>query len=165
MLFYKRSPWWKHLKGIEMFPMDVSCKVSSGEGIETPYSTGSWRLLSISCFHSLLLPVWFIDLCILLLLMSPYVNPVLFVVDIHMKYTVEVVYILHGLWQQPISKKCCCVFAHHYILDDDAQYSMDYELSLLTKVFPHSNVCLHKCTVDCLPKQIHDRLGLGVIII
>ncbi len=27
-------------------------------------------------------------------------------------------------------------FAHHYTLDDDSECSMDYELSLLPKVFP-----------------------------
>ncbi len=41
MLFYKRSTWWKHLRGNQLVPMDAACIVSWAEGIETPYSTGS----------------------------------------------------------------------------------------------------------------------------
>ncbi len=71
-------------------------------------------------------------------IMSPDVHPVLFVLDLHMKYTVEVVplymYIAYG-WlscdSSPICKKCYCVFAHNYTLDDDSEHQMDYELSLL----------------------------------
>ncbi len=35
-------------------------------------------------------------------------------------------------------KKYCHVFTHHYTLDDDSERPMDYELSLLPKVFPLS---------------------------
>ncbi len=39
-----------------------------------------------------------------------------------------------------ISKKFCCVFAHCYTLDDDSECTLDYELSLLPKVFPYYGV-------------------------
>ncbi len=53
MLFYNRSTWWKHLSGIGLVPMDAACWVSWGEGIETPYSTGSsWRPPSMHCLLS-----------------------------------------------------------------------------------------------------------------
>ncbi len=56
MLFEKRSTQWKHLRGIGLVPMDATCWVGWGEGINIPYSTGSsWRSLSIAYFHSLLL--------------------------------------------------------------------------------------------------------------
>ncbi len=34
-----------------------------------------------------------------------------------------------------ICKKCCCVVAHHYTLDINLESPMDYQLSLLSKVF------------------------------
>ncbi len=40
MLFYKRSAWWKHLRGIGLVPMDAAC-------------CSSWSPLSITYFHSL----------------------------------------------------------------------------------------------------------------
>ncbi len=51
----------------------VACWVSWDEGrIETPYSTGaSKRPLTIVYFHSLLLPLLFFGLCLLLVLVSP----------------------------------------------------------------------------------------------
>ncbi len=51
----------------------------------------SRRPLSIAYFHSLLLLAWFIGLCLLLLLVSPDGGPVLFVLDLHMEYTAEVI--------------------------------------------------------------------------
>ncbi len=51
--------------------MDAACWESWGEGIETPYSTGSsWRLLSIAYLLSLLLSFWFtfISLPVIILL-------------------------------------------------------------------------------------------------
>ncbi len=98
------------------------CWVSWGEGIKTPYSTGSsWRPLSIAYFLSLLF---------LLLLVSPHIDPVLLVLNLHMKYTVEVVPLCtYIVWfvrkaffsdtalsydSNPICMKCCCVFAHCY---------------------------------------------------
>ncbi len=50
-------------------------------------------LLKISFLLSfnLFLPFWLIGLCLLSLLVSHDVNPVLVVLDLHMKYTVEVV--------------------------------------------------------------------------
>ncbi len=96
-LFYKRNTWWKHLRGIGLVPSDAACCVSWGEGINTPYSAGSpWRPLSITYFDSLLLLFRFIGLC---LLVSPDVNSLLFVLDLHMKYTVDVVSLsTHIVW-------------------------------------------------------------------
>ncbi len=45
----------------------------------------------IAYFHLLLLPFLFFGLCLLLLLVSLNIDPVLFVLGLHMKYTVEVV--------------------------------------------------------------------------
>ncbi len=47
----------------------------------------------IANFHLLLLTFWFFDLCLLLLVVSLDIYPVLFVLDLHMKYTVEVVHL------------------------------------------------------------------------
>ncbi len=59
ILFYKRGRLWKHLRGIELVPMDAICWMSWWEGIKTPCSTGcSWRLLSIADFRSVLLPIF-----------------------------------------------------------------------------------------------------------
>ncbi len=93
MLFYKRSIWWKHLRGIGLVPMDAACWVSSGEGIKTPYSIGSsWRPPSMHCLLSFTFVTFlFFGLCLLLLIVSLDIDPVLFVLDLHMKYTVEVV--------------------------------------------------------------------------
>ncbi len=73
--------------------------------------------------------------------MSPAVNPVLFVMDLLMKYTVEMVTlhicILCGLLScdsSPICKRYCHVFMHYYT-DDDSERQMDYELSLLPNGF------------------------------
>ncbi len=92
MLLCKRSTRWTHLKAIRLVPNGAACWVSWGEDIETPYWTGSfWRPLSIAYFLSLLLLCWFISLCYLLLLVSPDVDPVFFVLDWHIEYTVKVV--------------------------------------------------------------------------
>ncbi len=89
MLFYKGSTLWKHLKGIGLVAMDATCWVSWGKSINTPYSTASfWRSLSIAYFLSRLLSFEFICLCLLLLLVSPDIDPVLFVLDLHMKYRI-----------------------------------------------------------------------------
>ncbi len=45
----------------------------------------------IAYFYLLLLPFWFFGLCLILLLVSLDIDSVLFVLDLHMKYTVEVV--------------------------------------------------------------------------
>ncbi len=67
--------------------VNATCWVSWGEGIGTPYSTGSsWWPLFIVYFHSLLLPSWFIDLWLLLVLVSLDVYPVLFVLNLHKMY-------------------------------------------------------------------------------
>ncbi len=45
----------------------------------------------IAYFHLLLLPFLFFGLCLLLLLVSLDIDPVLFVLDLQMQYTVQVV--------------------------------------------------------------------------
>ncbi len=125
MLFYKRSTLWTHLRGNGFAPMDATCRVSWGEGIKTPYLTAasSLRPLSIAYLHSLLLLFWFTSLCLWLVLVSIDVNHVVFIVDLHMKYTVGVVPLCthipnshnlrspskgvkakHSLWQQPCGR-------------------------------------------------------------
>ncbi len=53
MLFYLRSTWWKHLRGIWLIPIHATCWVSWGESIEPPYSTGSpQRPPSMHCLFS-----------------------------------------------------------------------------------------------------------------
>ncbi len=37
----------------------------------------------------------------------------------------------------PICKKRCCVFAHHYTLDDGLECPMDFELSLPLDIFSY----------------------------
>ncbi len=60
MLFYKRSTWWKYLRGIGLVTIDATCWVSWGEGIEIPYSTGSsWRP-SMHCLLSFTFVTFFI---------------------------------------------------------------------------------------------------------
>ncbi len=80
------------LKGLSVVvSMDSTCWVSWAEGIET-YSTGSyWRPVSSAYFHLLLLLFWLIGLCLCLVFVSTDVDPILFVLDLHMKYTVEVI--------------------------------------------------------------------------
>ncbi len=101
------------------------------------------RFLLKTYFHCLLfafVTFWFIILCLLLLLVFPDVAPVMFILDLHMNYTVDVdpPCILCGLLScdcSPLCKKCCCVFAHHYTLNDDFEFPMDYQLSIFPKVF------------------------------
>ncbi len=53
----------------------------------------------IAYFHLFLLPFLFFGLCLLLLLVSLDIDPVLFVLDLHMKYTVEVVHLrMYIVW-------------------------------------------------------------------
>ncbi len=66
----------------------------------------------------------------------------LFVLDLHMKYTMELVLLCMYMCgvlscdSSTISKKCCPVLAHRYTLDDDSECPMDYALFLLPKVCP-----------------------------
>ncbi len=74
--FTKEAYEGKHVRGIELVPIDATCWVSWGEGIKTPYLTGSyWRLLSIAffclfgllfCFKGPSLADWFLHLLILM---------------------------------------------------------------------------------------------------
>ncbi len=61
MLFYKRSTWWKQLRGIGLVPMDATCWVSCGENIKTPYSIDSSRRPpSMHCLLSFTFVTFFI---------------------------------------------------------------------------------------------------------
>ncbi len=92
MLFYKTGTQWKYLKDIWLISIDVTCGVSWGACIKTLYSTdSSWRTPSIAYFHSPLFLFWFICFCLQLVLVSTDVNTILFVLDLHVKYTVDVV--------------------------------------------------------------------------
>ncbi len=98
-------------------------------------------LLTFFHFCYLLLPFLFIDLCLLLLLVSPDVDPVWLVLDLHMKYIQwrwsSYVHIVCGLLlcdSSPIYKMCCCL-SHRYTLSDDWQRLIDCQFSLLSKVF------------------------------
>ncbi len=65
MLFYKRSTWWKNVRGIGLVPSVAACWVSWGEGTKTPEDL----LPCIAYFHLLLLPFFlFFGLYPLLLL-------------------------------------------------------------------------------------------------
>ncbi len=145
MLFYKRSTWWKHLRGIVLFPIDAACWVSWGEGIETSYSTGSsWRppsmhyLLSFT-FGTFLIP-W---------PLSPAVPSVSWyrscLVCSGLAYEIysgggpsKYVYcvVCYHVIVAPYVRSVGHVSAYLYTLDDDSEYPMDYETSLLSKVFP-----------------------------
>ncbi len=45
-------------------------------------------------------------------------------------------------------KKYSCVFPHCYTLDDDSEHPMNYELSLLSKVFPFIRSCTGNLDVE-----------------
>ncbi len=79
MLFYKRTMWWKHLRGIGLVTMDAVCWVSWGEDIKTPYLTGSsWRSPFMHCLLPFIFVTFFDSLafvsycfyCILILILS-----------------------------------------------------------------------------------------------
>ena len=69
--------------------MGAICLVSRGE--HTQQVPLEDLFPCIAYFHSLLSPFRLFGLCLLLLLVSLDFDPVLFVLDLHMKYTVEVV--------------------------------------------------------------------------
>ncbi len=106
--------------------MDAACWVIWGEGIETQYSTGLLEdlLPCITYFHLFLLSVLVFGLWILLLLVSLDIDPVLFVLDLHMKYTVEVfpqctyiVWFVISCDSNRICKKrwsCLCIHLHSW---------------------------------------------------
>ncbi len=70
--------------------------------------------------------------------MSLNVDSVLFIVELHMKYTLMVVSLCILLFVLLCDSnhiyKMYCVFAHIYTLDDDLECPLEYELSLLSKV-------------------------------
>ncbi len=64
-------------------------------------------------------------------------DPVLFVLDLHMKYTVEVIPLCTYIaWFVIVwyVRSVSCVFAYLYTLDDNSERSMDYKTSLLPNV-------------------------------
>ncbi len=78
----------------------------------------------------------------MLLPLSPVFDPVLFVLDLYLKYTVEVAplhsiqlycMVCYRVIADPY-KKCWCIFEHRYALDDNSEYPIDYEISLFPKV-------------------------------
>ncbi len=109
MLFYKRSSWWKHLRGIGLVPIDAT-----------------WRTFSITYFHSLLTPFLFIGLCLPLLLVYLDVDPVCF----NYIYTVDVVPLhMYIVWFVIVWKYVRNdVESLHtwYNLDDESEHTMDY---------------------------------------
>ncbi len=96
----------------------------------------------IAYFHLLLLPFLVFVLCLLLLLVSLDIDPVLFVLDLHMKYAgggpSMYVYcvVCYRVIVAPYVRSVGHIFAYLYNLDDDSERPMDYETSLLPKVFP-----------------------------
>ncbi len=97
-----------------LMPMDVACSSSRPPSM--------YYLLSftfVTCLLFILWPFWFFGLCLLLLLVSLDNDPV-----------------CSGLAYE-IYSGCGIghVFAYLYILDDDLERQMDYETSLIPKVF------------------------------
>ncbi len=89
MLLYRRSTRWKHLRVIELIPVAGSW-MSWKEGIETPYSTGRDLFpLLIFVFFGYVFDSY--AFCLQLVLIFTDIDPVLFVLALYMKYTVEVV--------------------------------------------------------------------------
>ncbi len=148
MLFYKRSSWRKHLRSIGLVPMDITCWVSWGESIETPYSTGSSsRPPSMHCLLSFTFATFFN-----LWSLSPAASSVssyrscfvcsglayeIYSGDGPSTYVYCAVY-YHVIAAQYV-RSVGHVFAYLYILDDDSERPMDYETSLLPKGFPYMN--------------------------
>ncbi len=144
MLFYKRSTWWKHLRGIGLVPMDASCWVSWGEGIEIPYSTGSsWRSPSMQGLLSFIIVTFLI-----LWPLSPAASSVSWywscLVYSGLAYEIYsgggpsmYIYcvVCYRVIVAPYVKSVGHVFAYLYTLDDNLECPMDYETSLLLKVF------------------------------
>ncbi len=133
-----------HLRGIGLVPMDVDCWVSWGEGIETPFSTGSsWRPPSIHC----LLSFTFVTFLIIWPL-SPTASVSwywscfvcsglayeIYSGDGPSRYVYCVV--CYRVIAAPYVRSVGHVFTYLYTLDDDSEHPMDYETSLLPTVFP-----------------------------
>ncbi len=111
----------------------------------------SWRPHSRHCLLSFTFVTFlFFGVCLLLLPVSLDIDPVLFVLDLHMKYTVEVVplrtYIVWFVivWlAAPYVRSVGHVFAYLYTLADDSERPMDYEAYLLHKDFPYRFMVCH----------------------
>ncbi len=132
-------------KGIGLVPMDVAGWLSWGEGIETPYSTGSsWRLPSMHCLISFIFVTFLI-----LWHLSPAASSVSWywscLVCSGLAYEIysgggssTYVYcvVCYHVIVVPYVRSVGHVFAYLYTLDDDSECPMDYETSLLPKIFP-----------------------------
>ncbi len=168
MLFYKISTRWKHLKGFGLVPIDTACWVSSWEVIETQYSKGSSRRPpSMHCLFSFTLVIYFyyFGLCLLLLLVPLDINPVLFVLDLYMKYTVEMV----PLWTYiawfvitPYVRSVGHVFAYLYTLDEDSEHTQGFFCDLISKIgksFEYSKIS----NQSILEKITHIKITVKII--
>ncbi len=160
MLFYKRSTWLKHLRGIGLVPMDAACWVSwGGEGIEAPYSRGSsWKLPSVHCLLSFaFVPFlifwpfstaassvsWYWSCLVCSRLVYEIYSgggPSTYV------YCVVCYYVIAAPYVRSVGD----VFAYLYTLDDASEL-WDYETSLLPKVF-----ALDRLQIFC--EQLYCRL-------
>ncbi len=145
MLFYKRSTWWKHLSGIVLVPMDAACWVSWGEGMETPYSTGSsWRPPSTHCLLSFIFVI-FLILCPLSPAASSFSWYWCYLVCSGLAYEIysggdSSMYVCYVICYRVIVtsyvRSVGHVFAYLYTLDDDSECPLNYENSWHPKVCP-----------------------------
>ncbi len=153
MLFYKRSTCWKHLRGIELVPMDAVCWVRWGEGIKTIIN----RFFLKTSFHASFSFIYlcyiflFFGLCLLLLLV-PFDIESCFVC-LGLAYEIYsgggpsmYIYcvVCHRVIAAPYVRNVVHVFAYLYTLDDDSEHPMDSETSLLPNVFTsHCSDCVN----------------------
>ncbi len=136
VLFYKRNTWWKHLSGFRLVPMDTACWVIWGEGIETPYSTGSsWKPPSMQCLLSFSFVTFFI-----LWLLSPaassdswyrscFVCSVL-AYEIYSgdgPFTYVYCVVCYRVIAAAYVRRVNHIFAYLYTLDDDSECPFDYQ--------------------------------------
>ncbi len=145
MVVNSRSTSWKHLKGLELVPMDATCWVSWWEGIETRCSTGSsWGPPSMH----FLLSFTFVTFLILWPL-SPSASSVSWYQSCHLcsglayeiysgggPSTYVYCVVCYRVIVAPYVRSVGHVFAYIYTLDDDSEHPMDYETSLFLNIFP-----------------------------
>ncbi len=155
MLFYKWCIWWKHLRGIGLFLMDAAYWVSWGEDIEI---CSSLRPPSVHCFLSFtfatflilwhLFPAassvsryWSCRVCSgLAYEIYSGGGPSMYV------YCVVCYHVIAS----PYVKSVGHVSAYLYSLDDNLEFPMDYETSLLPNVFLYNKVY----------EQCHDNMDI-----
>ncbi len=93
ILFYKWTTWWKHLRDIGASP-NIFWLLS--ELMRMHWNSIFNMFFLMTSFHCLILLFFLVTFpicrsCLQLILVSTDVGAVLFVLDLHMKYTVEVV--------------------------------------------------------------------------